>query len=201
MRKLLLAVSAALLLMAPVLANASDPSAAQPSVSATASASVASRFAPYDELMQEIARRADPLDTADLQQIERRAQAGSREDQLAMGCLLSLGTAAQVTSPQVPAANPPKAAEYFEMAARKGSPEAQFLLGIMNLRGNGVPTDRVKGAMWIDLASAAKLKPAVKEARRLKDQLSRNELSEAQRRAAQWQSEHSGETISMGSAE
>jgi TPR repeat protein len=189
MRTVSLVISATVLMLASALAQGPSPSGAAPSSRVSTYAkpsSTAILDTPYLDLVQGIARRADPLDTADVREIERRALAGSREDQLAMGSLLTLGTAAQVTSPQVPTANPVKAAEYFEMAARSGSPEAQFLLGIMNLRGTGIPADRVKGATWINVASAANFKLATKEARRLKSELSRDEMAEAQRRANEW---------------
>jgi TPR repeat protein len=198
-RSIWLALLTTLLSLSPVFAQGPSPFAApSPAAPNAPVASATNSLRPYqtgyEDLMQTIARRADPLDQADLREIERRAQAGSREDQLAMGCLLSLGPAAQVTSPQMPNVNPARAAQYFEMAARSGSPEAQFFLGLMNLRGTGIRADRVSGAMWIQVASAAKLKPATKEAHNLSRELSPNELAQAQRRTNDWLAQHPNTT-------
>jgi TPR repeat protein len=206
MRTISLALSATLLSLISAFAQGPSPFAA-PATPSTPSAPVAmgKTSTPPEtglrDLMQQIVKKADPLDEADLHQMERRAQDGSSEDQLAMGCLLSLGSAAQVTSPRVPTVNLAKAIQYFEMAARNGSPEAQLFLGVMNLRGQGIPADRIKGAMWINVASAAKLKPATREARRLKNELTRHEVVEAQRLASDWLAQHSRETGSREPAQ
>jgi len=175
-------------LLVPAFAQGPSPSGAEPK--AFISFQTQRALMPYQDLMQKIARKADPIDLEDLRQIEHRARAGSRDDELAMGCLLALGPAAQVTSTTVPQVDPVKAAQYFEMAARAGSPEAQFFLGLMNSAGEGIPLDRVSGAMWLNVARSSGFKPADKEAKRVDHDLSPNELAQARQRAQEWVSQH-----------
>ena len=53
-----------------------------------------------------------------------------------------------------------RAASWFEKAAELGLPAAMANLGLLHLRGQGVPQDYVLGYMWLNLAAAAGLPEA-----------------------------------------
>lgn len=53
-----------------------------------------------------------------------------------------------------------QAASWFEKAAELGMPAAMANLGLLHLRGQGVPQDYVLGYMWLNLAAAAGLAEA-----------------------------------------
>jgi len=42
----------------------------------------------------------------------------------------------------------------YRLAAEQGDAKAQFNLGVMHVKGEGMSQDYVRGHMWIDLASA-----------------------------------------------
>jgi len=48
-----------------------------------------------------------------------------------------------------------QAARWFNLAAEKGHPPSQALLGHMLMKGQGVPRQRAKGLMWLTLAREA----------------------------------------------
>jgi hypothetical protein len=51
--------------------------------------------------------------------------------------------------------DPRQAARWFNLAAEKGHPPSQALLGHMLMNGQGVPRQRAKGLMWLTLAHEA----------------------------------------------
>ena len=79
---------------------------------------------------------------------------------------------------------------WLTRAAQQGAPTAQFLLGGIYDRGEGVTTDFVTAEVWYDLA-AAHAEPGKRDYwARMRDavagKLTRAELAQAQKRAAAW---------------
>lgn len=52
------------------------------------------------------------------------------------------------------------AAQWFERAARKGLPQAQYDTGVLHFYGLGVPADSVRAAAWLEQAAAREYAPA-----------------------------------------
>ena len=83
-----------------------------------------------------------------------------------------------------------EAVRWFRLAAEQGDALAQLGLGVMYANGRGVPQDNVSAHMWLNLATAkstgeererrAKMRDTVAES------MTREDLSEAQRRAREW---------------
>ena len=76
--------------------------------------------------------------------------------------------------------------EKYLTGADKGRPDAQFNLGLMYSTGQGVPLDLVMAHKWLNLAAMF----GNNEARTLRTELaldmSKEEVSEAQRQAREW---------------
>lgn len=82
-----------------------------------------------------------------LRAIQRAADAGAIEGYHRLALVYALGLAGQ-------ARNEAKAVELFEKAATAGNPRAQINLGILYLRGQGVPRDLVSARAWLEKAAA-----------------------------------------------
>jgi hypothetical protein len=55
-----------------------------------------------------------------------------------------------------------KAAEFYELAAEQGLPQAKFNLGMLLLEGRGVPADYARGKDLLQKAAEAGYDPAVR---------------------------------------
>lgn len=73
-----------------------------------------------------------------------------------------------------------------ETAAEAGMPDALFALGLMYCSGRGVPFDLVEAHKWFNLAAARGNDEARHYRSEIARELSRNEISDAQRRARAW---------------
>ena len=82
---------------------------------------------------------------ADIEQIQRRAQAGDRDAWFELG-------AACLTGRGVPR-DPTQAAHAFEKAAQAGLPEAAYNLGVCYQKGDGRPQDAQQMLKWFTLAA------------------------------------------------
>ncbi len=113
-------------------------------------------------------RRARPTDAAH-GGLETAAARGDPDAQFALAWLLSAGPPAGRSLPA--------AARHYLAAAEKGHAAAMVNLGIMYLKGMGLPQDYVLGYMWINLSG-------LPEAGRLRDALSEHmtaaQVNEAQ---------------------
>ncbi|MCO5164441.1 MAG: sel1 repeat family protein [Mesorhizobium sp.] len=105
---------------------------------------------------------------------EEFAQGASRGDPVAI-FLLAYLTATDTTLTDGPA----RAAPWFEKAADLGMPAAMANLGLLHLRGQGVPQDYVLGYMWLNLAAAAGLAEAAPIRDRVGAAMTPAELAEA----------------------
>ncbi len=79
-----------------------------------------------------------------------------------------------------------QAVKWYRLAAEQGKREAQFNLGLMYKMGQGVPQDYVQAHMWVNLASANGDVETVKFRDRLAEEMTPQQLAEAQRLAGQW---------------
>ena len=81
-----------------------------------------------------------------------------------------------------------QAARLYRQAAGKGLAEAQFRLGEMFAREQGVPNDQLRACMWFTLA-AAQTRTGASDCRDKLD-ISENQIAEAGRMAKDWLAEH-----------
>jgi TPR repeat protein len=124
-----------------------------------------------------------PLDPAGAKP-EQFAEGASGGDPVAM-FLFAYLTATDTSRPGGPA----RAAPWFEKAAELGLPSAMANLGLLHLRGQGVPQDYVLGYMWLNLSVAAGLAEAAAIRDSVGAALRPEELAEARELVGQrWQS-------------
>ncbi len=74
-------------------------------------------------------------------------------------------------------------------ARQDRSAEAMYRLGIMFSTGQGVPYDPVLAHQWFNLAAMQGSDEAKARRRELADEMSPEQIAEAQRRAREWLSE------------
>jgi len=81
------------------------------------------------------------------------------------------------------------ALRFFRKAADQGLAAAQFNLAVMYETGLGVPTNKVESYRWYNLAAAQGMMNALAGRELLAEQMSREEVTEGQRRAAAFKPE------------
>jgi TPR repeat protein len=81
--------------------------------------------------------------------------------------------------------NDAEAVKWFRLAAEQDYADAQFFLGGMYGLGRGVPVDNVEAYMWVSLAAARGV-DTMDTAAEIAKRMSREQIAEAQRRAAEW---------------
>ena len=69
---------------------------------------------------------------------------------------------------------------------------AQFNLGIMYAKGQGVPEDPVRAYRWLNLAAAGGFEPARKIRDLVKKLMTPQQIAEAQRMAREWYQKRKG---------
>ena len=79
-----------------------------------------------------------------------------------------------------------EAVRWYRMAAEQGDAGAQYMLGVMYGKGEGVPQDPVFAHMWFNLAGAAGFDGASDVRDTIEKIMTRAELSEARKRAREW---------------
>ena len=83
-----------------------------------------------------------------------------------------------------------EAVRWYRLAAEQGHPPAQYNLGIKYTNGDGVPQDYVRAHMWLNLAASRSTgedrETTVKARDAVADQMTREQIAEAQRRAQEW---------------
>ncbi len=85
---------------------------------------------------------------------------------------------------------PPKAEVAHTMAAEQGHADAQFNLGLMYARGEGVLLDYVLAYMWFNLAAAQGNEEAPKIRGIVAEYMTPDQIAEAQRMAREWMAKH-----------
>ena len=83
-----------------------------------------------------------------------------------------------------------KALREFLPLAEQGHADAQTSLGIMYVLGIGVSEDYVKALMWFSLAKAEGHEGAAKSLDLVKEQMNTDQISEAQKLAAEMLEKH-----------
>ena len=78
-----------------------------------------------------------------------------------------------------------EAVAWYRKAAEKGHTKAQLELGKKYAEGKGVPQNFAEAYVWCNLAAASGLEAAIEERDSLASKLSKEEISEAQRRSMQ----------------
>jgi len=86
--------------------------------------------------------------------------------------------------------NDAEAVKWFRKAAEQGHADAQTSLGIMYVLGIGVSEDYVKALMWFSLAKAEGHEGAAKSLDLVKEQMNTDQISEAQKLAAEMLEKH-----------
>lgn len=74
--------------------------------------------------------------------------------------------------------------------AEQGNADASGFLGYLHLSGQGVPQDYVLAHMWFNLASAQGDEDAVETRDAVADQMTPDQIAEAQRLARAWWAAH-----------
>ena len=74
----------------------------------------------------------------------------------------------------------------LEPLAQSGDADAQYLLGRMYARGEGVLQDFVEGHKWLNLAASRGNREARTERDRISRSMTSSQLAEAQRQARAW---------------
>jgi len=83
-----------------------------------------------------------------------------------------------------------EAVRWYRLAAVQGHATAQFNLGILYGKGQGVLQDYVQAHMWASLAAAQNQELATKLRAALAEQMTHEQIAEAQRLAREWMAQH-----------
>ena len=83
-----------------------------------------------------------------------------------------------------------EAARWYRLAAEQGGASAQVSLGLMYFTGEGVPQDLVLAYMWCNLSAAQGNDVARESKDGIEEQMTREEIAEAQRLSREWIEEH-----------
>jgi len=79
-----------------------------------------------------------------------------------------------------------EAAKWYVRSANRGEVAAQYKLGTMYENGEGVPRDNILAYMWFDLSAAHGNKAGATRRDAIVPNMSREQLSEAQKLAGEW---------------
>ena len=83
-----------------------------------------------------------------------------------------------------------ESARWFSKAAEQGVAEAQYQLGKLFELGIGVPRDRIQAHMWFNLGAGQGHYRAKEKRDTLTEELTEEQLAEAEKLAIRWQLEH-----------
>ena len=86
--------------------------------------------------------------------------------------------------------NHPKAVKWYHEAAQQGETSAQTNLGAMYASGIGVRQNPVVAYMWLSLSAAAGDEDAAKVINPLTQNMTSEQIAEAQRLAHEWREKH-----------
>ena len=118
-------------------------------------------------------------DVPTISRLIAQAEAGNAESQFQLGEMYRKGSGLQQDLP--------KAARLIEAAAMAGYGEAEFSLGEMNEEGEGVLQDYVSAHAWYNLAALHGIKRAEERRNTLASHMTPEQISDAQKLAAQRQ--------------
>ncbi|MGE0628458.1 MAG: sel1 repeat family protein [Hyphomicrobiaceae bacterium] len=80
--------------------------------------------------------------------------------------------------------------DFIESAAQGGAPDALFELGLMYCSGRGCDVDLISAHKWFNLAALRGNDEAKRYRLELSREMSRSEISQAQRLAREWLTRH-----------
>jgi uncharacterized protein len=80
--------------------------------------------------------------------------------------------------------------ETVEIAPAGGTPDGMFQLGLMHCVGRDAPLDLISAHMWFNLAAMRGNDEAKRYRMEIAGEMSRTEISEAQRQAREWLRRH-----------
>jgi len=83
-----------------------------------------------------------------------------------------------------------KAAKWYKKAAEQGLVPAQTLLGFMYGEGRGVIQDDIKAHKWLNIAASQGVEDAAKGRDMVVEDMTSDQIAEAQRRAREWMEKH-----------
>ncbi len=119
-------------------------------------------------------------------EVRAKADRGNAVAQATLGGMYATG----IGVPQDDA----EAVRWYRLAAEQGDAKAQLLMGIRYDNGQGLPQDYVQAHMWFNLAVSRLTGEDREDSVRLRDliadQLTPDDLSEAQRLAREWNAAH-----------
>jgi hypothetical protein len=79
---------------------------------------------------------------------------------------------------------------WYRRAAEQGDSQAQYSLGLLYEKGQGVPRDIVEAAKWLNLSTAAAPRRSREARARIRDavttKMDRGEIARARLRALEW---------------
>jgi TPR repeat protein len=76
--------------------------------------------------------------------------------------------------------------KWYRLAADQGYAHAQYNLGIMYAKGQGVPQDYVKAHMWFNLSAAQGEQDAAEHRDKVAQRMTPAQIAEAQKLAREW---------------
>ena len=85
-----------------------------------------------------------------------------------------------------------EAVRWYRLAAEQGNSLSQFNLGLMYEQGGGVPQDYVLSYMWFNLSGAQGHEYAQSGKDRIEQEMTREQISDAQRLSREWIQSHPG---------
>ena len=83
-----------------------------------------------------------------------------------------------------------EAVKWWRKPADQGNAGAQYFLGLMYDYGEGVPVDLVMAYKWMNLARSAGYEDAVETLDRLSNEMTREQIAEAQKVSREWYEAH-----------
>lgn len=83
-----------------------------------------------------------------------------------------------------------EAAKWYTKAAEQGNDAAQFNLGVMYYLGRGMPQDYIQAHKLWNLAAANGNEGAIKNRNALTEQMTPEQIAEAQKLAREWYEKH-----------
>ena len=111
-----------------------------------------------------------------VQWFRRAAEQGHRDAQYSLAVMLAVGRGGPL--------NDAEAVQWYRRAADQGDALAQYNLGERCIIGRGVPLDGVEAFKWLSLAAVQGIPDAAKSLDHLKGKMTREQISEGERRRA-----------------
>jgi len=79
-----------------------------------------------------------------------------------------------------------EAVKWFRLSAEHGVANAQYNLGVMYGKGQGVPQDYVLAHMWFNLSSSQGITTAIKNRNIVEKKMTKQQINKAQELARNW---------------